>query len=94
MQSAGPVRLGLDVRPSTAGAGRAGAAAVLVLQRVCVAHAAVAARVVVPTPASSPTPASIVAAVMVVDQTSVSLVRPQAQQKALDQMEGQASAVD
>ena len=47
MQSAGPVRLGLDVRPSTAGAGRAGAAAVLVLQRVCVAHAAVAARVVV-----------------------------------------------
>ena len=46
MQSAGPVRLGLDVRPSTAGAGRAGAAAVLVLQRVCVAHAAMAARVV------------------------------------------------
>ena len=32
---------------ATAGAGRAAAAAVLVLQRVCVAHAAVATRVVV-----------------------------------------------
>ena len=66
-------QVGPGCAAATAGAGRAGAAAVLVLQRVCVAHAAVAARVVVPTPASSPTPASIVAAVMVVDQTSVSL---------------------